>query len=383
MDPDALAEARALLAARLPAPAGGGDGDGADGPPPFAVVFAPNALAAPETAGAQAAACANLAIAALGDRAARGLHYLPTDANVLGIADMGVAPGEGGRDFPAIVEGAREGAIRALLIHDDNPLLNAPGSADVRAALEAVEALVVIDSLRSTAAEHADVVLAELPFFAKDGTITTGDRRLTRQRPAGAPRREERAGVALLAALARALGDGGAPETAAGAMADAAARAAGYAPHESIRSGRTRALPPAPAPGAAPQPLPAANGAAAPAAPAAGEGAALRLIADRSLYTSWEGASLRSGEADKLHREESLLIHPRDAEALGVHTGDALALASGPHEVRIAARLDDGVAPGVAYAPRYYDGGALTALFPLRGAPGGAAPVRARALRPA
>ncbi len=376
VDGERLEAARALLAERLPqaAPAAGEDEDGAaEGSPACAIVFAPGALSA-EAAGAQAAACANLAITALGDRAAHGLHYLPTDANVLGISDMGVAPGEGGRSFPEIIEGARDGEIRALLIHDDNPLLNAPGSDDVRAALSAVEVLVVIDSLRSTAAQHANVVLAELPFFAKDGTITTGDRRITRQRPAAQPRRDERDGVAILTALGNALGAGFAYESAGEVMAEAAARLEGYAPHEAVRSGSTRALSASPASGASAQPLPAS-------ASEATDG--LRLIADRSLYTSWEGASLRSEEADKLHREESLLINPADAEPLGVRSGDELVLANGANEVRIAAQLDDGVPPGVVYASRYFDGGALMALFPLRGAPDGAARVLVRALQPA
>ena len=370
--PASLEAARALLA-ELRSQAAAASESLVNGAPPFAVVFAPGALSA-EAAGAQATACANLAIAALGEQASRGLHYLPTDANVLGIADMGVAPGTGGRSFPEIIEGAREGAIKALLIHDDNPLLNAPGSDEVRAALEAVDALVAIDSLRSTATEHASVVLAELPFHAKDGTITTGDRRITRQRPAGEPRRDERSGIAILSALGNALGGDLAYATAADVMADVAAGLDGYEPYEAIRSGRTRALSSRPATGAHPQPLPASNGVAA-------EG--LRLIADRSLYTSWEGASLRSEEADKLHREESLLMNPADAEALGVRTGDAVVLANGSHEVRIAARLDDGVAPGVVSASRYFDGGALMALFPLRGTADGTAAVRVRALQPA
>ncbi|MYA20968.1 MAG: molybdopterin-dependent oxidoreductase [Chloroflexi bacterium] len=366
VDPDALEAARALLAER---PA-----DGDDGAPSCAVVFAPGALSA-EAAEAQAAACTNLAVATLGDRAAQSLHYLPTDANVLGISDMGVTPGEGGRSFPEIIEGARDGAIRALLIHDDNPLLNAPGSDDVRAALEAVEALVVIDSVRSTTAAHANVVLAELPFFAKDGTLTTGDRRITRQRPAAQPRRDERDGVAILIALANALGGDFAYGSAGEVMAEAAAGLEGYEPYEAVRSGRTRALSGSPASGASPQPLPAsADGAAT-------DG--LRLIADRSLYTSWEGASLRSEEADKLHREETLLINPADAEPLGVRSGDELVLANGSHEVRIAAQLDDGVPPGAVYASRYFDGGALMALFPLRGAADAAAAVQVQALQPA
>ena len=50
----------------------------------FAVVFAPSTVGA-AAAGAQARACANLAIAARGDAAPQSLHYLPTGgANVLG-----------------------------------------------------------------------------------------------------------------------------------------------------------------------------------------------------------------------------------------------------------------------------------------------------------
>ncbi len=365
-------DAASLKAARALLPERPADGD--DGTPDCAIVFAPGALSA-EAAEAQAAACTNLAVAALGERAAQGLYYLPTDANVLGISDMGVAPGEGGRSFPEIIEGARDGTIRGLLIHDDNPLLNAPGSDDVRAALENVEALVVIDSLRSTTAQHANVVLAELPFFAKDGTITTGDRRITRQRPAAPPRRDERDGVAILVALANALGGDFAHESAGAVMAEAAAGLEGYEPHEVVRSGRTRALSASPASGASPQPVPASGDGA--------EADGLRLIADRSLYTSWEGASLRSEEADKLHREETLLINPADAEPLGVRNGDELVLANGSHEVRIAAQLDDGVPPGVVYASRYFDGGALMALFPLRGTADGAARVLVQALQPA
>ena len=314
-----------------------------------------------------------------------GLHYLPTDANTLGLADMGLEPGDGGRSFQEIIEGARDGSIRALLIHDDNPLLSATGTADVRAALEAVDALVVVDSLRSTAAEHANVVLAELPFFAKNGTITSGDRRITRQRPAAEPRRDEREGVAVLAALANALGGEFAYEGAADVMAEAAERVEGYTRYEGLMPSRTRALPEMPAAGRTQyQPV------GAPASPAgypriegntAGEG--LRLITGRSLYTSWEASSIHSEDADKLHREEDALINPRDAEPLGIRMGDDLVLAAGDAEVRITARLDDGVAPGTVYVPAWYDGGAVMALFPLGGTADGTAAVQVRALQPA
>ncbi len=92
---------------------------------------------------------------------------------------------------------------------------------------------------------------------------------------------------------------------------------------------------------------------------------------------------MRSEEADKLHREESAWVNPRDAEAAGIRAGDTIELAGNGVTVRIAARIDDGVAPGTVYVPHYYDGGAVMALWSLQGQAGGLASVRVRALQPA
>ena len=382
VDAEALATAiETVRAGRDGAAAGDAEEDGAAGCA-FAVVFAPDAVGA-EQAAERARACANLAIAACGDDAPAHLHYLPTDANALGISDMGVAPGEGGKSFPEIIEAAKAGDIRALLIHDDNPLLNAPGSDDIAAALETVDALIVIDSLRSTTAEHADVVLAELPFFARSGTITNADRRIVRQRPATAARREERDAIAILSDLANGLGGLFIYEDAAEVMAEIAERVPGYLPYAQIASARSRALAPE---GERPrcrfQPVGPAAGAAGDGSLSA-DGDGLTVITGRPLYTSWEGASIRYEDADQLHREESALINPRDAEAAGVSIGDDVVLTDGTHELRITARLDDGVAPGTVYVPHYFDGGAVMSFFPLEGAAAPAVRVQVRALQPA
>ena len=337
-----------------------------------AIVFAPEAVGA-EAAGESASACANLAIALRGDAAASVLHYLPTDANVLGVTDMGIAPGEGGKSFPEIIEAAKAGEIKALVIHDDNPLLNAPGTAEILAAFAALDALIVIDSVRSTTAEHASVVLAEVPFFAKDGTITNADRRLIRQRTALAVTREAREGLAVIAALTRALGGTVLAESAAEVMAGALTSVAGYVPYSQIESGRTRALGASVGGRVAVQPIAAAG--------AAPEG--LTLLTGRSLFTTWEGASIHSEEADKMHREEIAVLNPRDAEAAGIRAGDAIVITDGTTEVSIAARLDDGVAAGSVYVPRYFDGGAIMQLLPLEGRGAPLTGVRVRALQPA
>jgi formate dehydrogenase major subunit len=87
-------------------------------------------------------------------------------------------------------------------------------------------------------------------------------------------------------------------------------------------------------------------------------------VTGRSLYTSLEGAALRSPEADKLHREESVEINPADAAALNVRQGEEVVLVNGSAELAIAASITDAVPPGVLYLPLYYGGGAVNSLFP-------------------
>ena len=370
IDAAAWTKARAAIeAAQAAAPAAGSG---------FHVVFAPDAVDA-ALQGETAKAAANLAIAVRGADATSGLHVLPTDANVNGIVDGGVRPGAGGRGFAEIIEGARRGEIRALIVHGDNPLLSAPGTDAIREALTRLDALVVIDAVRSTTAELATVAIAEAPFHAEEGTVTNADRRVLRQRPAMAPQGQSRTGIAILGALASGLsgapGGTAAPATTAEVTRAMAAGVPDFPLATLGQGGRARAIP-ATGPGASTpraerQPV---------AAPRTAQGIA--LITGRSLYTSWEGASIGSDEADPLHREESAWVHPADAEALDARDGDTIVLTDGTHEVRIALRLDDGIAAGTVYVPAYYDGGAVMALLPLEGsAP--TSTIRMRALQPA
>ena len=339
------------------------------------VVYAPNGADGPARAGAAAKAAVNLAIALRGAEAASGFHYLPTDANVLGIADMGIAPGAGGKSFPEIIEAAQRGEIKALVVHVDNPLLNAPGRTAIEAALKGLDALVVIDSLRSTTAEYATAVLAAAPFFGTDGTITNADRRVLHQRSAQRARGQESDGVAILAALANRLGDHDAPSGIAEAH-EALAAATGYPTLAQVDAApaQVRAL------------VATATATTATAQPASAPTAApegLALATGRSLYTMWDPASIHSEDADKLHREEAIWLNPRDAEAADARNGDVVDLTDGTTTIRIAVRLEDGVAPGTVYVPHYYDGGALMALLPLGGAGASTAALRVRALQTA
>ncbi|MCH7617023.1 MAG: hypothetical protein IIB18_04075, partial [Chloroflexi bacterium] len=68
-------------------------------------------------------------------------------------------------------------------------------------------------------------------------------------------------------------------------------------------------------------------------------------------------------EADKLHRDDSVKMHPDDAAALGIAAGDEVVLRGRGAELRAPVAITAAVQPKMLYLPLYYDGGAVTALF--------------------
>jgi predicted molibdopterin-dependent oxidoreductase YjgC len=356
----------------------------------LAFVFAPGPVGR-FAAGQTARAAANLAILCRGGEAQNAFHSLPAEANVHGAHDMGVAPdllpglrplddaaardafrqawsadvpSEAGLDFWGMIEAARQGRLKALVVAGDNPFLWAPGRQAVREAIEALDFLLVVDSLMTETAERAHVVLADVATHGKDGTYTSADRRVLRLKAAVAPQRDAQPAWLSLRELGRRLAEKLSravnlevedPEA---VMEEIASLAPAYAEarYDRLRTGKTRALP-------AEAPSRAALQRISVDSPAPADGL-LTLVTGRSLYTSLEGAALRSPEADKLHREESVEINPADAAALGVRQGEEVVLVNGDAELAIAASITDAVPPGVIYVPLYYGGGAVTALFP-------------------
>jgi predicted molibdopterin-dependent oxidoreductase YjgC len=331
-------------------------GDGA-----LAVVYAPPPSAT--LAGDGARAATNLAVICVGDTAPSSLHVLPTFGNAVGIRDIGVVPGQGAKDIEAMLSGG----VKALIVVGDNPMMLMPNRDTVEAALKGLDALIVIDSLRNETAELADVVFADLPTFGKAGSFTSADRRIGRRMRAEAPTGDQTDALVILAALAdqlkTSLGKDFTLPTEADSLTDEiAARVDGYAGATvaSVESGRTRAL--RGTPGAAQmQPvtlpeIPATNG-------------RLLLTTSRTLYTSLDGAAIRSEEADKLHREEFLEMNPADAAALGIGQNRPVIVTNGSHELMLSAALTDAIAAGSVFLPLLYDGGVVNQLLPAGGAP--------------
>ncbi len=337
---------------------------------------------------ATASLCA-LAVACLGDAAPSSLYLLPQEANVWGMLDVGVAPdllpgyrpagepapqgelerlwgtpvaGGRGRDLTRMLQEAG-GRLRALVVVGDNPLFYLPDRQRVREALARLEFLCVVDSLDTGTAQMAHLVLPDSGPYSKEGTITNADRRVLRLHVAAAPAGESRPAWAILRdislRLAQRLGLGevrlnyARPAEIMDELAQVVPlyRAARY---DELDNGAQQSRDGLGPTAARVPPL---------SLPTDGHRNGHLLLTGRGLYTSYEAAALGLPDADRLHREESLEIHPDDAAALGIGPGQPVRVANDRGEMVLPAKLTYGVAPGTVFVPLPYGGAAVLDLF--------------------
>lgn len=82
---------------------------------------------------------------------------------------------------------AGTGAVRALYIMGENPVMSDPDSNHVRRCLETCEFIVLQEIFPSETSAYADVLLPGVSFAEKDGTFTNTERRIQRVRKAIEP----------------------------------------------------------------------------------------------------------------------------------------------------------------------------------------------------
>ena len=91
-----------------------------------------------------------------------------------------------------MLDAAREGSLKALIVARDNPVMLHPDRAATIAALDNLDALVVIDEVATETVERATHVLPDVSAFGKDGHITNADRQILRLRTATEEQRNAR-----------------------------------------------------------------------------------------------------------------------------------------------------------------------------------------------
>ncbi|HIJ64716.1 MAG TPA: formate dehydrogenase subunit alpha, partial [Candidatus Hydrogenedentes bacterium] len=175
--------------------------------------------------------CANLAMLTGNvGRAGTGVNPLRGQNNVQGACDMGALPNVYSgyqkvtddhvrtkfenawnvEDLPSnvgltvttAIDAAADGALKALYIMGENPMMSDPDQNHVRKALDNLDFLVVQDIFPTPTTEFADVILPAACYAEKDGTFTSTERRVQRVRKAGKPEGESRADWEVLCEVA-------------------------------------------------------------------------------------------------------------------------------------------------------------------------------------
>jgi len=102
-----------------------------------------------------------------------------------------------------MVDGALTGKIRAMVVMGENPMMSEPNLAHAQHAIEALDFMVCIDIFPNETTEFADVILPSASFAEKDGTFTNSDRRIQRVRAALPPMGESLADWVIVGELAK------------------------------------------------------------------------------------------------------------------------------------------------------------------------------------
>ena len=366
---------------------------------------------------AQAGANLLLATGHVG-RANNGLLPLWPHNNTQGAADMGVRPNLGpgykeivehGWDLSGMLSAARGGSIKLMWVvgadlAGDDPTTIQTFAKAVNPALDALDFLVVQELFLTDTARQADIVLPALSFAERDGTYTSGDRRVQRFERALPPMGQGRADWAILADVARRLGADWDFDSSAGVLAAVQQAVPQYAGisletldaaglqwppvgAESIYfSGTARSNDiglglrwPAAAEvvqrpfGAAQRPFgtaerPFGTGDVTPAfdwveLPAL-FGADLMAVSVRWLYRQGRlincSAMLHGRLRGNIDEPPPMEINPHDAERLQLEKGTPVYASSGGRTVQLTVHLNDHVPAGVVLVPAHLPTGPLT-----------------------
>ncbi len=329
-------------------------------------------------------------------RPGTGLHPLRGQNNVQGASDAGLIPmvfpdyqrvddagvrarfevlwgaaldPQPGLTVVEIMHAALEGSIRGMYIMGENPAMSDPDLNHARAALAALEHLVVQDLFLTETAAYADVVLPASAFPEKTGTFTNTDRRVQLGRQALTPPGEARQDLWIVQQMAQRLGctwTYAGPREVFAELRQAMPSIAGitwerleaegsvtypceregdpgepviFTEHFPTRSGKARFVP----------------AALVPAAERPDADYPFVLITGRQLE-HWHTGSMtrRTRVLDAIEGFPVVTVHPDDLAALGGREGAPITVSSRRGALSAHARIDPGLQRGEVFIPFCY-----------------------------
>jgi len=273
---------------------------------------------------------------------------------------------ERGLKLPEMLDGALAGSVKAMWICGYDIAQSDPDTARVAAALEALELLVVSDLFETETTKFADVVLPAASFYEKNGTFTSGERRVQLVEAAVEPPGAARTDLETFAAVAGRLGRPFPYDGPADVMAEIARLTPHFAGVTYERLGRRGLQWPVDAGGADTpicftdrfeHPDGRARLAALPFREPGNDTSdefPLILITGRRLEHYNVGTMTRRTGNLVLRGAESLELNPADARRLGIADGDLVEVRSARGSTRVKAALSDRMQPGQAFTSFHF-----------------------------
>ena len=276
-------------------------------------------------------------------------------------ADWGVTlDAEPGLRIPNMFTSAIDGSFRGLYVQGEDIAQSDPNTQHVTAALRALDLLIVQDLFLNETATYAHVFLPGTSFLEKDGTFINAERRINRVRPVMREAQgmsEWETACRLSTAMGYPMSYGSAAE-----IMDEIARLTPTFSLVSFDRLDTEGSMQWPVNEAHPDgsPIMHVDGFVrgkgrfmiteyVPTAERTSRKFPLILTTGRILSQYNVGAQTRRTENSRWHPEDTLEIHPFDAEERGIHDGDRVAVTSRVGQTTLAALVSDRMPQGVVY----------------------------------
>jgi formate dehydrogenase major subunit/NADH-quinone oxidoreductase subunit G len=300
-----------------------------------------------------ATAVANLAIlTGKYDKEGCGVLCLSEKNNSQGAVDMGFYAQDGGLNGLQILDACTAGSVKTLFVAGENPLTSYPNRSKVKAALEAVEFLVVSELFLTETAALADVVLPVCSFAEKEGTLTSTDRRVQYIKPAIRKNSQIKTDLDVFSDLIVRLG-GQPAATPAILFNEIAATTPGYTGlnYGSLQAGGAFAAVAITPTFVAPL-----------AASVAAEAGKLALVTGSALYHS--GTLSQYGEGPMHVCPEGYIELSRaDASAHKIAEDDLVTVTSATGSMQLKAKVTPRMPAGVAFAPYHFSAAPINTIW--------------------
>ncbi len=282
-----------------------------------------------------------------------GVLCLSEKSNSQGAVDMGFYAQDGGLNATQILDACVDGSVKTLFIVGENPLTSYPNHSKVKAALDAVEFLVVSELFLTETAAMADVVLPVCSFAEKEGTLTSTDRRVQYIKPAIRKIAQTRTDFEVFSDLITLLG-GTAPSSTAVQFDEIAAHTPGYSGFNHAVLGKEGVF-------AAVTVTPAFVVPKAAAAFVA-EAGKLAMVTGSALYHS--GTLSQYGEGPMHVCPEAYLELSRpDASACNIAEDDLITVTSTAGSMQLKAKVSARMPSGVVFAPYHFSAAPINTIW--------------------